>query len=117
MCQESSGSGTNVDSGYAYYNYEQADPPHQPLGFDQILRHLKLPDDIVRVLDVGCGDGNCTASVAEAGFQMFGLDQSSGGIAKATQRYPNIRFFGVRSMTISYPVAKLMRLMQSSPSR
>jgi hypothetical protein len=46
---------------------------------------------------------------------MFGLDQSSGRIAKTTQRYPNIRFFLGRSMTISYPGVKLMRLMQSSP--
>jgi 2-polyprenyl-6-hydroxyphenyl methylase/3-demethylubiquinone-9 3-methyltransferase len=82
-----------AESQYVYHDYEQADPPHQPLYLDLVLRHLKSSSDIVRVLDAGCGDGNFTASVAEAGFQMFGLDQSSGGIAKATQRYPHIRFF------------------------
>jgi SAM-dependent methyltransferase len=82
-----------AESGYVYHDFEQADPPHQGLCLGLILRHLRSSGNIVRVLDAGCGDGNFTASVAEAGFEMFGLDQSPGGIAKGSQRYPNIRFF------------------------
>jgi 2-polyprenyl-6-hydroxyphenyl methylase/3-demethylubiquinone-9 3-methyltransferase len=82
-----------ADFEYLYHDYEQADPPHQGLYLDIILRHLKSRGNIVRVLDVGCGDGNFTASVAAAGFQMFGVDGSAGGIVKARKRYPDIDFF------------------------
>lgn len=47
---------------------------------------------MARVLDAGCGDGNFTASLSKAGFQMSGFDGSEGGIAKARLKYPNIAF-------------------------
>jgi 2-polyprenyl-6-hydroxyphenyl methylase/3-demethylubiquinone-9 3-methyltransferase len=45
------------------------------------------------VLDAGCGDGNFTASLSqEGGFSMYGIDLSSGGIALARERWPDISF-------------------------
>jgi 2-polyprenyl-3-methyl-5-hydroxy-6-metoxy-1,4-benzoquinol methylase len=44
------------------------------------------------VLDAGCGNGNFTASLARAGFQMYGMDLSEGGIARAKAAYSGIRF-------------------------
>ena len=67
------------------------DPPHQGLYLTHIFRHLK-PSEHGRVLDLGCGDGNFTASVCVRGFQMFGLDSNTETIAKALSRYPRIRF-------------------------
>jgi 2-polyprenyl-6-hydroxyphenyl methylase/3-demethylubiquinone-9 3-methyltransferase len=74
-----------------YHNYEWADPPHQGDYLDLIVQHLRAIG-ARSVLDAGCGDGNFSASVAEAGFEVYGIDASEGGIAKATRLYPNIRF-------------------------
>ena len=38
------------------------------------------------VLDAGCGDGNLTASLAEHGYQMYGIDLSESGINIARRR-------------------------------
>jgi 2-polyprenyl-6-hydroxyphenyl methylase/3-demethylubiquinone-9 3-methyltransferase len=75
----------------AYHNYTQADPPHQPLYLDLVIRYLTQAG-ARHVLDAGCGDGNFAASLHEAGFTMYGIDSSPGGIAKAQSRYPSIRF-------------------------
>jgi 2-polyprenyl-6-hydroxyphenyl methylase/3-demethylubiquinone-9 3-methyltransferase len=76
---------------YTYHNYSQADPPHQALYLADIEKVLRCANARL-VLDAGCGDGNFTASLAEAGFQMFGVDLSEGGIALAQARYPAISF-------------------------
>ena len=81
-----------LESEYIYHDYEHSDPPHQSLRLDLILGHLRSERRVVRVLDAGCGDGNFTASVTEAGFQMYGIDLSAGGIAMARKQYANIRF-------------------------
>lgn len=77
---------------YHYHDYAQADPPHQPLYLNLLLSHLKAGGRIHRVLDAGCGDGNFTASLAAAGFEMHGIDLSKGGITRAKELYPQIQF-------------------------
>jgi len=78
---------------HMYHEYDQPDPPHQPLYLKKILRHLGSDQSIQTVLDAGCGDGNFAASLAEDGrFKMYGIDLSKGGIAHARDRYSNIYF-------------------------
>lgn len=77
---------------HIYHDYSQPDPPHQPLYLETMLRHLRAPGDIRHVLDVGSGDGNFTASLSDAGFLMYGIDPSAGGVARAQTRYPQIQF-------------------------
>ena len=77
---------------YTYHNYEQLDPRHQPLYLSFVLRHLRSDPSIRRVLDAGCGDGNFAASVADAGFEVCGIDASEGGIRRAKSLYPQIQF-------------------------
>lgn len=77
---------------HIYHDYSQPDPPHQPLYLEAMLKQLRAPGNIHTILDIGCGDGNFTASLAEAGFQMHGIDPSSGGIQRAKARYPHIHF-------------------------
>jgi 2-polyprenyl-3-methyl-5-hydroxy-6-metoxy-1,4-benzoquinol methylase len=83
---------STIDSNFDYHDYEQADPLHQPLYLDLLLRHLRSREGILRVLDAGCGDGNFTASLAESGLEVTGIDLSQGGIAKARSRYPHVQF-------------------------
>jgi 2-polyprenyl-3-methyl-5-hydroxy-6-metoxy-1,4-benzoquinol methylase len=52
------------------------DPPHEPLLFVPCSEPAKAHANIKRILDVGCGDGNFTASLAKAGFTMYGIDLS-----------------------------------------
>lgn len=73
-----------------YHGYQQADPPHQPLYLSLVRRYLEREEGIRRVLDAGCGDCNFPNSLAEYGFEMHGLDQSAGGIAKARERHPKV---------------------------
>jgi 2-polyprenyl-3-methyl-5-hydroxy-6-metoxy-1,4-benzoquinol methylase len=77
---------------HIYHDYAQADPAHQPLFLEKITRCLRDSGEIRHVLDAGCGDGNFTQSLQEAGFVMHGVDLSAGGIDRARQRYPNCEF-------------------------
>lgn len=72
---------------YAYEDYNvNPDPPHQPLYLNPVLRFLRTDSSIRTVLDVGCGDGNFTASIAEANYRVYGIDMSPTGIDIAVQR-------------------------------
>lgn len=78
---------------YQYHDYSVADPPHQPLYLDKIQRLLCGQEGIRRILDAGCGDGNFTQSLFEiGGYQLYGIDLSEGGIARARSRAPDIQF-------------------------
>lgn len=76
-------------SEYGWPGHE--DPHHQDLYLKPMLLHLNLREHR-RVLDLGCGEGNFAASLQDAGFQMFGIDQNEETIAKAITRYPGVRF-------------------------
>lgn len=80
------------DEAYAYSDYSQPDPPHQPLYLDFLTRMLRTDPSIETVLDAGCGDGNFTKSLADAGFRMYGIDLSDGGVERARRRYPDVSF-------------------------
>jgi len=77
---------------HAYHDYAQPDPPHQPLFLDLVSRYIKPLPPTARVLDAGCGDGNFTADIAALGHRCHGIDLSSGGIARARERYAGIEF-------------------------
>jgi SAM-dependent methyltransferase len=44
------------------------------------------------IADIGCGPGHVAAFLASAGAAVEGIDVSSGMIAQARQRYPNLPF-------------------------
>lgn len=46
-----------------------------------------------RILDLGCGTGDLSAQLAQAGANVTGIDFSPGMIAVARQKYPQIAFF------------------------
>ncbi len=45
-----------------------------------------------RILDLGCGTGQLTNSIAERGADVLGLDASPDMIGQARQNYPRLRF-------------------------
>jgi 2-polyprenyl-3-methyl-5-hydroxy-6-metoxy-1,4-benzoquinol methylase len=73
--------------GYSYQNLElHPDPPHQPMYLRKMLKYLGAQRSIRTVLDAGCGDGNFAASLADAGYDIYGFDMSASGIKIAQRR-------------------------------
>jgi trans-aconitate methyltransferase len=56
------------------------------------LVELLDPKPGERILDLGCGSGQLTAKIAEAGAQVIGIDLSPDMIAQAQANYPHIEF-------------------------
>lgn len=79
-------------SDYTYSDYSVPDPPHQPMYLEKIVKLLQANGTVHRVLDAGCGDGNFTQSLSDAGFKMYGIDLSDGGISRAKERYAACHF-------------------------
>ena len=77
---------------YVYSNYDSPDPPHQPLYLQAMLQDLRECAEVRTILDVGCGDGNFANSLTAAGYSLYGMDLSEGGIAKCKERYPDTQF-------------------------
>jgi SAM-dependent methyltransferase len=86
------------DQQHCYHDYANPDPPHQPMFLEAILGYLAAAGDIKRVLDAGCGDGNFSESLAHAGYTIFGIDLSEGGIQKALERKTRNASFRVASV-------------------
>lgn len=76
-----------VSGAYAYHDHElHPDPPHQSMYLRKMLQYLKAEPSVRKVLDAGCGDGNFAVSMAEAGYEMYGIDMSASGIKVAQGR-------------------------------
>ncbi len=45
-----------------------------------------------RVLDLGCGDGDLTAVLAQAGARALGVDVAEAALARARRRHPSLSF-------------------------
>lgn len=48
------------------------------------------PDE--RILDVGCGTGTLTATIADSGADVVGIDAAEAMVEQARERYPDIEF-------------------------
>lgn len=76
-----------MDATYTYADFaHRPDPSHRPLYLAGVLAALaKLPRGAA-VLDAGCGGGDFSIGLQEAGFAVFGSDLSPSGIAFAQAR-------------------------------
>jgi 2-polyprenyl-6-hydroxyphenyl methylase/3-demethylubiquinone-9 3-methyltransferase len=59
-----------------------------------------------RVLDLGCGNGTFTARIAEAGYEVVGIDASSSGIQIATRLVPQGTFL---ESSLEHPLPQALR--------
>jgi 2-polyprenyl-3-methyl-5-hydroxy-6-metoxy-1,4-benzoquinol methylase len=58
----------------------------------RIIHRLTAEPRIRCVLDAGCGNGNLSARVAAAGFQVTGFDSSTSGIEHARRAFAGVHF-------------------------
>ncbi|MDQ6670034.1 MAG: methyltransferase domain-containing protein [Chloroflexota bacterium] len=58
----------------------------------RIIQALTDEPNIRRVMDAGCGNGNLSARIAAAGFDVTGFDASASGIEHARRAFPGLRF-------------------------
>ncbi len=64
---------------------------------------LLAPHPGERILDVGCGTGHLTKSIADAGAAVVGIDSSAEMIAKAKESYPDIAFQVADARDFAFP--------------
>ncbi len=57
-----------------------------------------------KILDLGCGTGELTATLAQSGAQVTGLDSSASMIATARNNFPGMEFIEASAATFSLPV-------------
>jgi trans-aconitate 2-methyltransferase len=60
--------------------------------YGQAVLDLLAPKKGERILDLGCGSGQLTAAIADAGASVVGLDSSPEMLAEARAHYPAIEF-------------------------
>jgi len=60
--------------------------------FGKGLLEILNPRPGERILDVGCGPGQLTAKIAEAGATVVGLDSSPDMVGQARQNFPKVPF-------------------------
>jgi len=58
--------------------------------FPRLIRWLEA-EHVRNVLDLGCGNGAFTGALAEAGYDVVGVDMSESGIAVARRACPTVR--------------------------
>ncbi|MBW4423333.1 MAG: methyltransferase domain-containing protein [Nostoc desertorum CM1-VF14] len=58
---------------------------------EDLLKFLN-PEPGESILDLGCGTGQLTEKIAQAGAEVLGVDHAPTMIEKARQNYPHIRF-------------------------
>lgn len=72
---------------YIYNDFVQnPDPPHQPMYLDKVLSSLRKYSPGLKIIDIGCGDGNFSESLTNKGFKVYGVDMSKSGIEIAKKR-------------------------------
>ena len=60
--------------------------------YGKAVLDLLAPQKGERILDLGCGSGQLTAAIADAGASVIGLDSSPEMLAEARAHYPAIEF-------------------------
>ncbi|BAZ44984.1 type 11 methyltransferase [Chondrocystis sp. NIES-4102] len=55
------------------------------------------------ILDLGCGTGELTATIAATGAKVIGLDVAESAIARCRQQYPQLEFIIANGRDFNYP--------------
>src|SRR5919199_514511 len=74
-------------------------------GYGRDLVSLLGPRPGERILDLGCGTGQLTKAIADAGARVVGIDSSRGMVEAARAQYPDLEFVEADARSFSFPRA------------
>ena len=79
------------------YQWQSAQPSHSHSFYAPALLSLfpKVTNqngDRLKVLDLGCGNGSLTNVIAQQGFDVTGIEESTSGVAQAKNNFPGCQF-------------------------
>ena len=77
----------------APYGWTSGTAPHSCHYIAPIVLARITKLGVIRVLDVGCGNGAFCRILKDAGFDVTGVEYDEAGVRIATQEHPDIRFF------------------------
>jgi trans-aconitate 2-methyltransferase len=74
--------------------------------YGQDLLQWLAPNPGDRILDLGCGTGQLTAAIAQAGAEVIGMDANPAMITTARRNYPHLQFrvADARDFQVAMPV-------------
>ena len=69
----------------------------------ELLSHAKSSSQQQpRVLDLGCGNGSLSNSIAQQGYEVVGVEDSESGFKEARQSFPECRFIQASVYDLPY---------------
>jgi len=89
------------------YGYSNAESAHHhtyllaPLL--ELIQANSAPHKGYRILDLGCGNGSLTHTIAQQGYDIVGVEASTQGMAIACQNFPECRFIQARIEDLPTP--------------
>ncbi|MFN6495909.1 MAG: class I SAM-dependent methyltransferase [Nostoc sp. DedQUE01] len=99
----------HTTNGYEY-TYIDGDYEHHhayllPPVLELISQTITNPTQKLRVLDLGCGSGRFSQKIAQAGYEVIGVENSTSGILLARQNIPECKF--IEASIYNLPDAEL----------
>ncbi|MEY4894413.1 MAG: hypothetical protein RL751_1230 [Bacteroidota bacterium] len=100
---------TWFDSPYYHLLYQHRDDNEAKLFLDQLVQKLALPNT-ARVLDLACGKGRHSLTLAQMGFEVVGADLAPNSISAAQEQAEKL---GVKN--VEFCVHDMRQAMETSP--
>ncbi|WP_009634503.1 class I SAM-dependent methyltransferase [Synechocystis sp. PCC 7509] len=70
-----------------------------------MLRENTIANQKLRILDLGCGNGSLSNSIAQQGYEVVGVEESESGFKFASSSFPNCHF--IQSSIYNLPYQQL----------
>ncbi len=93
---------SNYDTAWSVAEYTR-DAALQPTEAELIGEVFPPPP--ARILDLGCGAGRTTVALACQGYRVVGIDLSTGLLAAARRRHPELQFQRMDATALAFPEA------------
>jgi 2-polyprenyl-3-methyl-5-hydroxy-6-metoxy-1,4-benzoquinol methylase len=92
------------DHEYAYTNSEVGHHHHYLMSPLMALLPPPpvTPQPMLRVLDLGCGNGSFSQQIAQQGYQVVGIEESASGVQLAAQAFPECQFMPASIYDLPY---------------
>ena len=100
---------TWFDSPYYHLLYQHRDDNEAKLFLDHLVQKLALPNT-ARVLDLACGKGRHSLTLAQMGFEVVGADLAPNSISAAQEQAEKL---GVKN--VEFCVHDMRKAMETSP--